>query len=91
MVTYLYRCPDRHETELRARMGSAPPATDCGRCRRRTHRVFTAPMLRAQPQARTRALDAAARSAERPEIATASGRPAAPPPADPRHALLPRA
>lgn len=91
MVTYLYRCPDRHETDLRAPMGAAPSAVDCRRCGRPTRRVFTAPTLRVHSPARTRALDAAARSAEEPAVATAADPRPAPAFADPRHALLPRA
>lgn len=89
MVTYLYRCSAHHETDLRAPMGQAPTSTDCA-CGRSTHRVFTAPMVRSLPRAQERVRDAARRSAEQPEIATAPA-PVQPPLADPRHALLPRA
>lgn len=90
MVTYLYRCSDQHETDLRAPMGQAPASTDC-ECGRSTHRVFTAPMVRSSlPRAQERVMDAAERSAEQPELATAPA-PAQAPPADPRHSLLPRA
>ncbi|MET9798266.1 transcriptional regulator [Nocardiopsis alba] len=89
MVTYLYRCPDRHETDLDAPMGRAPRETDCP-CGRSARRAFTAPMVRAVPAARGRVMEAAEQSTDRPAVVT---RPA-PGPAptsstDPRHALLP--
>lgn len=91
MVTYLYRCPERHETDLAAPMGGAPAYTDCA-CGHPARRTFTAPMVRAVPRTRERLRDAAEQSAERPAPTTMSAPDPAPPPfADPRHALLPRA
>ncbi|GAB3714746.1 transcriptional regulator [Nocardiopsis oceani] len=91
MATYLYRCPDRHETDLAAPMGQAPAQTDCA-CGSRARRAFTAPMVRAVPRAHAQVRDAAEQSADTPPVTTGPLPDPAPPPlADPRHALLPRA
>lgn len=90
MVTYLYRCPDRHETDLAAPMGQAPAHTDCT-CGNEARRAFTAPMVRAVPRAGERVRDAAEQSTELPAVTTMPAPAPGPPPlADPRHALLPR-
>lgn len=95
MVTYLYRCPDRHETDLSAPMGRAPARTGCA-CGNQARRAFTAPMVRTVPRAGERVRDAAEQSTELPAVTTMSApapasAPAPQPLADPRHALLPRA
>ncbi|PSK95692.1 hypothetical protein CLV63_114125 [Murinocardiopsis flavida] len=91
MVNYLYRCPDRHESTAAAAMGSAPDRIDCA-CGRPAARAYTAPLISRLSVGQTRAADTAAATADHPNVvgAVPPARAAAPAPADPRHALLPR-
>ncbi|MDA8371592.1 MAG: transcriptional regulator [Nocardiopsaceae bacterium] len=91
MVSYLYRCPERHETTADAPMGKAAPHVECA-CGEQARRAFTAPMLSSLPRAGQRAVEGAMATAEAPAVVTEVP-PAysAPGPAsDPRHSLLPR-
>lgn len=89
MVTYLYRCGERHEVTANAPMGRAPDAVDCA-CGARATRAYTAPMVRSMTGTQQRLHDTAAESAERPRIAHRGSKPTPAPHSDPRHALLPR-
>jgi len=89
MVTYLYRCPERHESTTNTPMGQAPATVDCA-CGARATRAYTAPMVRSMSGAQQRVHDAAAESTERPRVAHRAPDPTPTPHSDPRHALLPR-
>lgn len=92
MATYLYRCPEHHESTARFPVGEAEPEVSCA-CGAPARRVFTAPMLATLDTRTTRALDTAGRSADAPEVVRdvpSAGRRSTPVSTDPRHARLPR-
>ncbi|WUI01262.1 zinc ribbon domain-containing protein [Spirillospora sp. NBC_00431] len=91
MVTYQYKCARCGPFDLALPMGGARPEQRCGRCDGTARRVFTAPSLTRPGAPLARALDAQEASRHEPRVVTSP----APerrtkPPADPRHALLPR-
>ncbi|GAA2611901.1 FmdB family zinc ribbon protein [Actinomadura fulvescens] len=92
MVTYLYRCARCGPFDLALPMGEARPERPCARCDGAARRVFTAPSLSRSGDPLTRAMDAQEASAHEPRLVTAPppARRRPTPPADPRHALLPR-
>lgn len=92
MVIYQYRCARCGPFDLALPMGGARPESRCTRCDGTARRVYTAPALTRPGAPLTRALDAQEASRHEPQVVSAPPparrRPA--PPADPRHALLPR-
>lgn len=93
MVTYLYRCPDCGDAEIRRAMGAAEPSVACPACARPARRVFANQGLRGLTPGLAMAMDAAGASAEAPgvvsSIPSAAGAPR-PQLAHPSHAGLPR-
>ncbi|MFG2021002.1 FmdB family zinc ribbon protein [Actinomadura geliboluensis] len=92
MVIYQYRCARCGPFDLALPMGGARPENPCADCGGTARRVYTAPALTRPGAPLTRALDAQEASRHEPKIVSAPppGRPRPTPPADPRHALLPR-
>jgi putative FmdB family regulatory protein len=93
MPTYGFRCASCGEFDLVRPMSAAGAAASCPACGATAPRVYGAPALGGQDPGLHRALDASARSAEAPEIATSvpgRGRRAVRTTTDPRHARLPR-
>jgi putative FmdB family regulatory protein len=92
MATYQYRCARCGSFDVLRPLGKALPEEPCESCGGRSRRVFTSPMLTRTPTALARALHAQEASAHEPrvvgEVPAARRSPA--PPADPRHALLPK-
>ncbi|BCB77405.1 hypothetical protein GCM10022251_70760 [Phytohabitans flavus] len=70
MATYEYRCPRDGAFEVRARIGEAAGSVRCGVCGGAAVRVISAPWLAVTPKPLTRAIDAAARTAESPDVVT---------------------
>ncbi|RJL32723.1 FmdB family zinc ribbon protein [Bailinhaonella thermotolerans] len=91
MVAYAYRCGDCGPFDVTRPMGEAAAEEDCPECGGPARRVFTGPSFARTPRALARALAAQEKSAHEPEVVTRApaARPPAPP-ADPRHARLPR-
>ncbi|MFB4306810.1 FmdB family zinc ribbon protein [Actinomadura sp. GTD37] len=92
MAIYQYRCAECGPFDVSRPIGTAGPAEPCAACGGAAPRAFTPPLVARTSRPLARALDAQAASAHEPRVV---GRvPAAPrraaPPADPRHALLPR-
>ncbi|GAB3498396.1 FmdB family zinc ribbon protein [Nocardiopsis coralliicola] len=91
MTLYRFRCPHCGTFDADHPMGTAPRAEDCGGCGAPAPRLFTAPALTAPRSTATRLRDAAGASAHAPTVVRRSSDPGDPqPPADPRHARLPR-
>jgi putative FmdB family regulatory protein len=91
MPTYAYECPRCGRFDALRPMAAADEPARCADCGGAAARVFLAPSFRrASPL--TRALDAEHRSAHAPDVVTSVPpvRRGARPPADPRHARLPR-
>ena len=92
MATYQNRCAGCGPFDVVRPIGQALPREPCDTCGDRAPRVFTAPMLTRTPAPLARALRAQEASAHEPrvvrEVPPARRRPA--PPADPRHAQLPK-
>ncbi|XRQ12239.1 FmdB family zinc ribbon protein [Actinomadura welshii] len=91
MAIYQYRCPECGAFDVSRPIGTAAAAETCAGCGAEANRVFSPPHLTRTPRPLTRALQAQEASADEPRVVTRPpvSRPAAPP-ADPRHALLPR-
>jgi putative FmdB family regulatory protein len=91
MPTYGFRCTSCGEFDLVRPMSAAASPADCPDCGAAAARVYGAPALRGQDPALRRALDAGARSADRPDVvASVPGRRGFATTTDPRHARLPR-
>lgn len=98
MATYAFRCSGHGDFDRHFPLGTAPDRVPCGQCGATAPRVFTAPMLSTVSRARSRVVDLAGLSAERPQVATRLPRTAADAArsmradagSDPRHRLLPR-
>ncbi|TDC60848.1 zinc ribbon domain-containing protein [Actinomadura sp. GC306] len=91
MAIYQYRCENCGAFDVSRPIGTAADAEDCAGCGGAAARVFTAPHLTRTSGPLARALQAQEASADEPRVVkrSPSSKPAAPP-ADPRHALLPR-
>lgn len=70
MATYVYRCPDCACFDVVQPMSAVRPTHDCPACGRQARRVFTAPALATIGRGVHRAADAAAASAETPQVVT---------------------
>ena len=91
MPTYGFRCASCGEFDLVRPMSAAADPAGCPDCGADAARVYGAPALRAQDPALRRALDASARSTDRPDVVTSvPGRRGLRTSTDPRHARLPR-
>jgi putative FmdB family regulatory protein len=92
VTEYEYRCPACGPFTLRRSMGSAAPSASCPACGRDGRRRFSAQPVRRVPPALAGALGRQEASADHPEVVPKlPPRPARRrPPADPRHAALPR-
>jgi putative FmdB family regulatory protein len=92
MATYQYHCTECGPFDVTRPIGQAPPGEPCTRCGDPSRRVFTAPMLARTPAALARALHAQEASAHEPRVVSTvpEGRRTSAPPADPRHARLPK-
>jgi putative FmdB family regulatory protein len=92
MATYQYRCAGCGTFDVIRPIGQALTEERCEACGDQARRVFTAPMLTRTPAPLARALRAQEAGAHEPRVVSkvppARRRPA--PPADPRHAQLPR-
>lgn len=93
MAIYQYRCAECGPFDVSRPIGTAASAETCAACGGGASRVFTPPLLARTSRPFARALQAQEASAHEPQVVKrapeAPRRPAAPP-ADPRHALLPR-
>lgn len=91
-MTYQYRCAGCGPFDLMRPMGEATPQERCAGCGATARRVYTAPSLHRPGDQLNRALAASEASAHEPQIVERlPGRSrGAAPPADPRHARLPR-
>ncbi|TDC98458.1 FmdB family zinc ribbon protein [Actinomadura sp. 7K507] len=93
MAIYQYRCAECGPFDVARPIGTAGEAEPCAGCGGEAPRAFTAPHLAGTSRPLNRALEAQEASAEEPRVVKRDSevprRPAAPP-ADPRHALLPR-
>ena len=70
MATYVYRC-DQHGTfDVRRPLGQAPTENACPGCGSTARRVFTAPHVGTVNTRVVRAMDAAARTSDAPEVVT---------------------
>jgi putative FmdB family regulatory protein len=92
VAIYQYRCAQCGPFEVTRPIGTAVPAEPCADCGDPAARVYTPPMLARTPRPLARALNAAEASAHEPRVVdrVPPARRAPAPPADPRHALLPR-
>ncbi|MDG9707176.1 FmdB family zinc ribbon protein [Streptomyces sp. DH10] len=92
MATYQYRCPGCGSFDVARPIGRALPEEPCETCGDPARRVFTAPLLTRTSAALARALRAQEASAHEPRVVTEvpAARRGPAPPADPRHALLPK-
>ncbi|MFA1550324.1 FmdB family zinc ribbon protein [Actinomadura chokoriensis] len=92
MAIYLYRCAECGPFDVSRPIGTAGPSEPCASCAGEAPRVFTPPLVARTSRPLARALDAQEAGAHEPRVVERV--PAAPrgpaPPADPRHALLPR-
>ncbi|TDT98103.1 putative FmdB family regulatory protein [Streptomyces sp. 846.5] len=92
MATYRYRCTECGSFDVTRPIGEARPEEPCQTCGDQARRVFTPPMIARTPVALAHALHTQEASAHEPRVVgavlAARRRPA--PPADPRHALLPK-
>lgn len=92
MATYEYRCTGCGPFDVIRPIGRALPEEPCELCGVQARRVFTAPLLTHAPSTLARVRNASEASAHEPrvvaEVPPARRRTA--PPADPRHALLPK-
>ncbi|MFI0351250.1 FmdB family zinc ribbon protein [Actinomadura sp. 9N407] len=90
MATYQYRCAGCGPFEISRPIGTAEPAEPCADCGDPAARVFTPPLLARTSRPLSRALRAQEASAHEPEVVRREPMARPKPPADPRHALLPR-
>ncbi|MFS2295141.1 MAG: zinc ribbon domain-containing protein [Actinomadura sp.] len=91
MAIYQYRCGECGTFDVSRPMGTAAAGESCAGCGGEASRVFSAPHLARTPAPIARALQAQEASRDEPRVVErAPSRPSAAPPADPRHALLPR-
>jgi putative FmdB family regulatory protein len=92
MATYRYRCTGCGSFDVTRPIGEALPEEPCQACGDQALRVFTPPMIARTPVALARALRAQEASAHEPRVvgAVPAARRGPAPPADPRHALLPK-
>jgi putative FmdB family regulatory protein len=92
VATYQYRCAECGPFEVSRPIGTAEAAEPCAACGDRSDRVFTPPLLARTPRPLARALSTSEASAHEPRVVgrVPEKRRAPSPPADPRHALLPR-
>jgi putative FmdB family regulatory protein len=93
VAIYRYRCAGCGPFDVSRPIGTAGPAEPCASCGGEAPRVFTPPLVTRTSRPLARAYDAQEASAHEPRVV--SRPPAAPPrapapPADPRHAQLPR-
>ncbi|HEY8451843.1 MAG: FmdB family zinc ribbon protein [Micromonosporaceae bacterium] len=91
MATYEYRCTRHREFTVSLPIGEAAASRPCPVCGVDAVRVYSAPAVTRTPRRLAAAIDAAARSAETPEVvSTVPERRRRRRPANPAHALLPR-
>lgn len=92
MAIYQYRCTECGTFDLARPIGTADAAEPCVRCGDEASRVFTPPLVGRTPGALGRALDVQEASAHEPRVVRRGTPPprVPAPPADPRHARLPR-
>ncbi|TDC47385.1 zinc ribbon domain-containing protein [Actinomadura sp. KC345] len=93
MAIYQYRCAECGPFDVARPIGTAGAAEPCAGCGGEASRVFTAPHLARTSRPLARALHAQEAGAEEPAVVRrvpGARRGPAAPPADPRHALLPR-
>jgi putative FmdB family regulatory protein len=92
VATYRYRCAECGPFDVVRPIGTAGDAEPCASCGGEASRVFTPPLVARTSRPLGRALGAQEASAHEPRVVGripgAPRRPA--PPADPRHARLPR-
>ncbi|TDB97614.1 zinc ribbon domain-containing protein [Actinomadura sp. 7K534] len=91
MAIYQYRCEKCGAFDVSRPIGTAAAAEVCADCGGAAARVFGSPYLARTSRPLARALQAQEASADEPRVVRrAPSRESAAPPADPRHALLPR-
>ncbi|MET9010260.1 zinc ribbon domain-containing protein [Streptomyces olivaceoviridis] len=90
MATYEYSCDRCGSFEVKVPIGTAPTQWKCSRCSGAARRVYSSPALTSTPPAVAALRERSERSRENPEVVTRAARNAAPSPAHPALARLPR-